>query len=80
LTRRFFPEEQLSVDEALEMYTINAAWASCEEKEKGSIEEGKIANLTVLSEDPHMVPQIKIQDIIIEMTIINGKICYTRSA
>ncbi len=79
LTRRFFPEEQLSVDEALEMYTANAAWASCEEKEKGSIEEGKIANLTVLSEDPHAVSQNKIQDITVEMTIINGKISYTRS-
>jgi hypothetical protein len=76
ITRRFFPEEQLTVDEALSMYTLDAAWASCEEKEKGSIEEGKVANLTVLSQDPHAVVHSKIQDIKVEMTIINGKICY----
>jgi predicted amidohydrolase YtcJ len=80
VTRRFFPEEQLTVDDALRMYTMNAAYASCEEKEKGSIEEGKMANLTVLSQDPHEVAQSKIQDITVEMTIINGKIAYTNSA
>jgi predicted amidohydrolase YtcJ len=79
VTRRFFPEEQLTVDEALRMYTVNSAYASCEEKEKGSIEEGKLANLTVLSQDPHAVAQSEIQDITVEMTIINGKIAYPGS-
>ena len=80
VTRRFFPEEQLSVDEALQMYTLNAAWASGEEKSKGSIEEGKLANFTVLSQDPHEVMQSKIQDIIVEMTIVNGNIVFSRNA
>ncbi len=79
VTRRFYPEEQLTVDEALAMYTVNAAWASSEEKDKGTIEEGKLANLTVLSQDPHEVPQANIQDISVEMTIINGKIVYSSS-
>jgi len=77
VTRRFVPEEQLTVEEALQMYTINAAYASCEEKTKGSIEEGKLADLTVLSEDPCETAPSKIQDIQIEMTIINGKVAYS---
>lgn len=80
VTRRFFPEEQLTVDEAILMYTVNAAWASSEEKSKGSIEEGKLANLTVLSQDPHEVAQSKIQDITAEMTIINGKIAFSKTS
>lgn len=79
VTRRFFPEEQLTVDEAILMYTINAAWASSEEKSKGSIEEGKLANLTVLSQDPHEGAQSKIQEITAEMTIINGKIAFSKT-
>jgi predicted amidohydrolase YtcJ len=78
VTRRFFPEEQLSIDDALRMYTANAAYASCEEKTRGTIEEGKHADLTVLSEDPHEVAVSRIQDIIVEMTIIAGKVAYSR--
>ena len=77
VTRRFFPEEQLTVDEALAIYTVNASWATSEERQKGTIEEGKLANLTVLAEDPHEVDQGKIQDISVEMTIVNGKIAYS---
>jgi hypothetical protein len=77
VTRRFFPEEQLSVDEALQMYTVNAAYASFEEKDKGTIEEGKLADLTVLSKNLHDAPASEIEDIQIEMTIINGKVAYS---
>ena len=63
VTRSYFPEEQITVDEALRMYTINAAYASHEENIKGSIEEGKLADLTVLSHDPNTVLSSKIQDI-----------------
>jgi len=80
VTRRFFPEEQLTIDDALRIYTANAAYASCEEKIKGSIEEGKIADLTVLSEDPHEVPISKIHEITVEMTIIGGKIVYSKQS
>ncbi|MCW4017209.1 MAG: amidohydrolase [Candidatus Bathyarchaeota archaeon] len=79
VTRRFYPEEQLSVDEALQMYTTQAAWASGEEKVKGSIEEGKLADFTVLAQDPHEVPISQIQDIAVEMTVIGGKVAYSRN-
>ncbi|MCW4005081.1 MAG: amidohydrolase [Candidatus Bathyarchaeota archaeon] len=76
-TRRFFPEEQLTVHEALCMYTVNAAYASAEEKDKGSIEEGKYADFTVLSKNPEETPISKLHEITVEMTIIGGKITYT---
>ncbi len=78
VTRQFFPEEQITVDEALRMYTINAAYASFEETVKGSIEEGKLADLTVLSGDPTAVPPSKIGDIKVKMTIIGGKVVYQK--
>jgi len=76
VTRQFFPEEQITVDEALRMYTINAAYASFEEKIKGSIEEGKLADLTVLSGDPRTTPPNKIGNIKVNMTIVGGKVVY----
>jgi predicted amidohydrolase YtcJ len=74
--RQFFPEERITVDEALRMYTVNAAYASFEETVKGSIEEGKLADLTVLSGDPRTVPPSKIGDIKVSMTAVGGKVVY----
>ena len=78
VTRKFFPEEQITVNEALQMYTINASYASFEENIKGSIEKGKLADLTVLSDDPQSVPVNEIGEISVEMTIIDGKIVYKK--
>jgi predicted amidohydrolase YtcJ len=75
-TREFFPEERVTVDEALQMYTVNAAYASFEEDLKGSIEECKLADLTVLSDDPRTTPPTKIGDIKVKMTIVGGKVVY----
>ncbi len=76
VTRQYFPEEQITVDEALRMYTVNAAYASSEETLKGSVEEGKLADLTVLSGDPQAVPASKIGDINVKMTVVGGKVVY----
>jgi predicted amidohydrolase YtcJ len=78
VTRQFFPEERITVDEALRMYTVNAAYASFEETVKGSIEEGKLADLTVLSADPKKTPPSKIGDIKVMMTIVGGKMVYQK--
>jgi predicted amidohydrolase YtcJ len=78
VTRQVFPEEQVTVDEALRMYTVNAAYASCEENIKGSIEEGKLADFTVLSLNPHKVTPNEIQNIAVDMTIVGGKVVYQR--
>lgn len=76
VTRQFFPEEQVTVDEALRMYTVNAAHASFDENIKGSIGEGKLADLTVVSRDPRTTPPNQIANIKVKMTIVGGKIVY----
>jgi predicted amidohydrolase YtcJ len=78
VTRQVFPEERVTVDEALRMYTVYAAYASCEENIKGSIEEGKLADFTVLSLNPHMVNPNEIQNIAVDMTIVGGKVVFQR--
>lgn len=70
------PEETISAKEALDMYTLNAAYATFEEKIKGSLTPGKLADVVVLSADPlHSHPE-KIKGIKVEMTIVGGKVVY----
>lgn len=71
-------EERISIDDAIRMYTINAAYAGFEEKIKGTIEEGKLADLVVLEKDPWSVSKDKIGDIVVEVTIVGGKIVYKK--
>lgn len=74
----WIPEEKLSVEEAIKCYTLNAAYASYEEKIKGSIEPGKLADFVVLSDDILSIDQEKIKDVVVEMTIFDGEIVYER--
>jgi predicted amidohydrolase YtcJ len=78
VTRQYFPEQQITVDEALKMYTVNAAYASHEENVKGSVEEGKLADLTILSDNPTTLTPNKIENINVAMTIVGGKIVYQK--
>ena len=73
------PDEKMSRYEALKSYTINAAFAAFEENIKGSIEVGKLADFTVLSQDIMSVPEDSILNTKIEMTIIGGEIVYLRN-
>ena len=75
--RADFPEQRLNALEALRMYTVDAAFSSGEEKVKGTIEVGKLADLTVLSCDPMAVEADKIKDISVEMTVVDGKVAYS---
>jgi predicted amidohydrolase YtcJ len=70
------PQEAISVPQALAMYTTNAAYASFEEDIKGSIAEGKLADMVVLSADPLKSPPEELKDIRVEMTIIGGKVVW----
>jgi len=70
------PEECVSAKEALAMYTINAAYTSFEADIKGSITQGKLADMVVLSSDPLESPPEQIKDIRVEMTIIGGKLSW----
>jgi predicted amidohydrolase YtcJ len=70
--------ESLTVKQALETYTSNAAYASFDEDEKGTIEVGKLADFTVLSHDPFTVEPDSIRKIAVEMTVVDGKVVYSR--
>jgi len=78
VARESFPEERVSVEEGLRVYTVNAAYASFEEQVKGSIETGKLADFTVLSDDLLRVKPERIKDVRVEMTIVDGKVVYSR--
>jgi predicted amidohydrolase YtcJ len=79
VTRKKLVEEQITVNDALRMYTINAAYSMGEHNSKGTIEEGKLADLTGLSENPLTVPPEKIDRIKAELTIVDGEIAYFES-
>jgi predicted amidohydrolase YtcJ len=64
--------QRVTVDEAIQINTINGAYASREEAIKGSITAGKLADFVVLAEDPHTVSKDKIKDIQIVRTVVGG--------
>ncbi|MBV8709618.1 MAG: amidohydrolase [Acidobacteriaceae bacterium] len=68
------PEQKITVAEAVKAYTMGSAYASFEEKLKGSIEPGKLADLVVLTDDIFTVDPVKIADTKVYMTIFDGKI------
>lgn len=72
------PAEKMSREQALRSYTLDAAYGAFEEKTKGSIEVGKLADFTVLSKDIMTVPDDQLLSTQIEMTILGGKVLYTK--
>jgi len=70
------PEQAVSREEALKMFTIWAAYAAFEEKLKGSIEAGKLADLTVLSADIMKIAEPEILKTRCVMTVIGGEVAY----
>jgi predicted amidohydrolase YtcJ len=70
--RTWGENQKITVDEALRVCTINGAYASFEEKIKGSITEGKLADFVILAEDPHKVEPLRIKDIKVLRTAVGG--------
>ncbi len=70
------PQECITVEEALRMYTINGAWQDHMENVKGSIEVGKVADFCILGDDILSVNPHKIGEISVLMTLVDGKIVY----
>jgi predicted amidohydrolase YtcJ len=72
----WMPEQKITVEEALRAYTIDAAYASFEEKIKGSLEPGKLADLVILDQDITIIPPEKIRDVKVIKTIVGGTPVY----
>ena len=72
-------EEGLSVLQALRVYTYNGAYTAFEEDEKGSLEEGKLADMAVLSDDILSVSATKIREINIDQTYVDGRLVFDRA-
>jgi hypothetical protein len=72
------PEQKITVAEAVKAYTLGSAFAGFDEKIKGSIEAGKLADMAVLSADIFKIDPIEIEKVKVVMTIFDGKVVYER--
>ena len=69
-------QKKISVEQAIRCGTINGAHATFEEKQKGSIEIGKLADLVVLADDPFKVEALNLHKIAVERTMVDGRWVY----
>jgi len=78
LGETIWPEEVISVEDALRAYTWNAAYASFSENAKGSLRPGMLADLTVFDSDLRAIPANEISAQQVDMTIVAGEVVYER--
>ena len=74
------PEQCITREQAIRLYTINNAWLTFEEQHKGSLEPGKLADLIVLDRDILTCPVDKVRDIQVRQTYLGGKVVFSRKA
>jgi hypothetical protein len=74
------PDQTVTREQALKMWTLNGAYLSFEEGVKGSIEPGKLADMVVISKDYLHCPVDEIKDIDALMTIVDGRVVYRDAA
>jgi len=74
----WFPDEKITIEEAIKAYTLNTAYANFEDNIKGSIEAGKLADLAVLSRNLLEIPLEDILQTKVLYTIVGGKIVYEK--
>ncbi|MCC6392325.1 MAG: amidohydrolase [Bryobacterales bacterium] len=70
------PEQKITVEEAIRAYTMGSAYASFEEREKGSVEVGKAADFAVLSEDILEIPASRIDRVKVVLAVMDGRIVF----
>ena len=76
----WFPEQKLTIKEAIEAYTMGSAYAEFQENEKGSIKLGKLADMVLLSDDVLSIDPAKIREIKVLKTWVGGKMTYDADA
>jgi predicted amidohydrolase YtcJ len=74
----WIPEQKITVEEALRAYTIDAAYGTFDEKIKGSLERGKLADLVVIDRDLTKIPAASIRDAKVMQTIVGGRVVFER--
>lgn len=74
----FLPEQRVTREEGLRAYTLNNAYAAFEERDKGSITVGKLADLVVLTKNIMTMPEDEIPTARVAMTLLGGKVVYER--
>jgi predicted amidohydrolase YtcJ len=74
----WFPEQRISVEDALRAYTINNAYATFEDDIRGSLEEGKLADITIFDRNLLTIPEDEILQAEVTHTIIDGKIVFKK--
>ena len=75
----WFPEQKLTVAETVDAYTMGSAYAEFQEKEKGSITSGKLADMVLLSDDIFSIDPATIRDVKVLKTIVGGKVVWDAS-
>jgi hypothetical protein len=68
--------QKVSVEDAIKIWTLGSAYATFEEKIKGSIEKGKLADFVILSQDPRKINPDSIMTIKVLKTVIGGKVVF----
>lgn len=76
----WMPQEKVSVAQAVQAYTVNAAYAEGEEKLKGAIRAGQLADVVVLSRNIFNIDPVEIEDVKVDLTLLGGKSVYRRDA
>jgi predicted amidohydrolase YtcJ len=74
----WFPEQRISVEEAIKAYSINNAYACFEDDVRGSLEAGKLADVTVFDRNMLEIPEDEILKTEVVMTIVDGKIVFEK--
>ena len=76
----WFPEQKMTIKEAIDAHTMGSAYAEFQESEKGSITAGKLADMVLLSDDVLTIDPVRIRDVKVLKTWLGGKLIFDQSA
>jgi predicted amidohydrolase YtcJ len=73
----WIPEQKISVEETVRAFTYGSAYAEFQDNIKGTIEAGKLADFVILSDDIFMIDPVKIRNVKVLSTVMDGKVVYS---